>query len=68
MKKQRDHQKDLVIMDVFKGQMTLYVNESLTKKHLCVINVPANVTRFYQPLDVTVNGYCKKFLKKKFTN
>ena len=55
-------------MDVFKGQMTSDINESLTKNNLCVVNVPANMTCFYEPLDVTVNGYCKKFLKKKFTN
>ena len=26
------------------------------------------MTGFYQPLDVKVNRYCKKFLTKKFTN
>ena len=62
-------QKGLVIMDVFKGQMISDVNESLTKNHLCVVNVPVNMTTcFYQPLDVTVSGYCKKFLKEKFSN
>ena len=71
IKKERLHQsllptqKGLVIMDVFKGQMTSVVNEYLTKNHLCVVNVPANMTRFHQPLDVTVNGYCKNILKKK---
>lgn len=48
-------QKRLVIMGVFKGQMTSDVKEYLTKNHLCVVNVPANMTRFYQPLDVTVH-------------
>ena len=24
------------------------------------------MTKYYQPLDLTVNGYCKKFLKRKF--
>ena len=37
-------QKGLVIMDVFKGQMTWYVNESLN--HLFRVNVPGNVTLF----------------------
>ena len=32
------------------------------------VNVPANITHFYQALDVTVNGFYKKFLTKKFTN
>ena len=74
MKKERERQhlspteKGLIIISVFKGQMTSDVNESLTKTYFCVVNIPANKTRFYQPLDVTVNGFCKKFLKKKFTN
>jgi len=24
------------------------------------------MTKFYQPLDLTVNGYAKRFIKKKF--
>ena len=29
--------------------------------------VPANMTNLFQPLDLTVNGSVKAFLKKKFT-
>ena len=74
MKKERERQhlspteKDLIIINVFKGQITSDVSESLTKNCFCVVNIPANKTRFYQQFDVTVNGFCKKFLKKKFTN
>ena len=32
-----------------------------------IVNVPRKMTKCYQPLDLTVNGYCKKFLKRKFT-
>ena len=28
--------------------------------------VPANMTHFFQPLDLTVNGSAKNFMKKKF--
>ena len=31
------------------------------------INVPANMTKYYQTLALTVNGYAKRFLKSKFT-
>ena len=55
-------------MDVFTGQMTSAVHEVLNKNNICVVNVPANMTHFYQPLDVTVNGYAKRFLKNKFNN
>ena len=73
MKKERERQhlspteKGLIIINVFKGQMTSDVSESLTKNYFYVVNIPANKTRFYQPLDITVNGFCKKFLKKTFT-
>lgn len=61
-------QKGLLIMDVFTGQMTSSVHEVLDKNNICVVNVPANMTHLYQPLDLTVNGYAKKFLKNKFNN
>jgi len=32
-----------------------------------VISVPANMTHFFQPLDLMVNGQAKKFFKKKFS-
>ena len=30
------------------------------------MNVPANITKYYQPLDLTVNGYAKRLMKKNF--
>ena len=27
---------------------------------------PANMTKFYQPFDLVVSGYCKQFFKRKF--
>ena len=58
--------KALVIMDVFTGQMTSDVTKLLDDNHILVTKVPANMTRFYQPLDLTVNGNAKRFMAKKF--
>ena len=60
-------QKVLVIMDVFTDQMTTEVINAYEKANILIVNVPANTTKYYQPLDVTVNGYAKSFLKQKFT-
>ena len=43
-------------MGIFTGQMTDDVHAALNKNHVCVLNVPNNMTRLYQPLDLTVNG------------
>ena len=59
--------KELLIMDVFTGQMTTDVLDVITKNKICVVNVPANMTKFYQPLDLTVNGQAKRFFKSKFS-
>ena len=53
-------------MDVFTGQITTAVREAFKEANVCIVNVPANMTKFYQPLDLTVNGYAKRFLKRKF--
>ena len=59
--------KGLLIMNVFTGQMTTDVLDVITKNNIFVVNVPANMTKFYQPLDLTVNGYAKRFFKSKFS-
>ena len=43
-------------------QMSLVV----TKRIMCVVYVPVNMTKYYQPLDLTVNRYAKRYFKKKF--
>ena len=55
-------------MDVFTGQMTEEVTKKYQDNNILVVNVQRNMTKYYQPLDLTVNGYCKKFLKRKFTH
>ncbi len=62
-------QKALVIWDVFKGQMTDKVMEklhSLHSLHCEFVPVPANMTHIFQPLDLTVNGSSKNYMKNKF--
>ena len=52
-------QKALVIMDVFTGQMTMEVLNAYEEANILIINIPANMMKYYQPLDLTVNGYAK---------
>ena len=59
-------QKSLVIMDVFTGQVTPIVLNLYKGCNIVVVLVPANMTNFLQPLDLTVNGYVKKFMRGKF--
>ena len=58
----------LVTTDVFTGQMTSEVKEVLQKNTILVTNVPANLTRFYQPLDLIVNESAKRIITKKFNS
>ena len=59
--------KALMVMDVFTGQMTEDVVKKYQDNNIIIVNVPKNMTKNYQPLDLTVNRYCKKFLKRKFS-
>ena len=60
-------QKALLIWDVFKGQKTDKVLSKLASLNIEVVSVPANMTHFFQPLDLTVNGEAKRFMKDQFT-
>ena len=53
----------LLIMDVFKGQMTPAVLNMLKASNMLLTKVPAYMTNLYQPLGLTVNGYAKSFIK-----
>ena len=35
---------------------------------IIAVYVPANMTKYFQPLDLTINGVAKTFLKDKFDN
>ena len=73
MKKQREVEQlsedhpALLILDVFRGQLTKAVVDEMQKHNILMCQVPANVTHIFQPLDLTVNGSAKSFLKAKFT-
>ena len=53
------------ILDVFRGQVTSEVT-NLLRNNIFFVIVPNNMTHLFQPFDLTVNGYCKSFMKKKF--
>ena len=59
-------QMTLVITGVFTLQMTSEVKEVHQENNILVTNVHANMTGFYQPLDLTINGSAKRFITKKF--
>ena len=59
-------QRALVTWNVFKGQMTDTVKSKLTSLSIDLVTVPANMTHFFQPLDLTVNGAAKKLARKEF--
>lgn len=61
-------QKALLVWGVFKGQKTDKVLSKLASLNVEVVSVPANMTHFFQPLDLTVNGEAKRFMKDQFTN
>ena len=60
-------QMALLIIDVFRGQMTEPVLNILKEYNLCIIKVPANMTDIFQPLDLTVNRSAKIVFKREFT-
>ena len=53
-------QKALVVMNVFTGQMTAEVSKIFEESNILVTNVPPNMTKFYQPLDLTFNESAKR--------
>ena len=50
---------------MFRGQKTAKVSKKLVSLNIAI--VPANVTHFFQPLNLTVNKEAKRFIKDKFT-
>ena len=56
-----------MVWDVFKGQITEAVKEKLKLLNIEQVPVPASMTHFFQPLDLTVNVSAKKFIRSCFT-
>ena len=56
-------------MDVFRGQMTdpVLLRLKLRENTIFLVRVPPNITNLFQPLDLTINGAAKAFLKRKYT-
>ena len=47
--------------------MTDPVLLKLQQNSIFLVRVPPNMTNLFQPLDLTVNGAAKSFLKRKYT-
>ena len=62
-----EDQKALLIYDVFKGQCTQRVLDLIEENNCASVFVPPNLTHVSQPLDLTINGVAKAFLKNKFS-
>ena len=63
-----ESQKSLVIMGFLTGQTIPEILDSYKAHKICVINVSINVTKYFQPLDLTVNLEAKRFLGRKFVD
>lgn len=46
--------------------MTQKVTTFLPENSIYFLTVPNNMTHLFQPLNLTVNGFCKSFMNKKF--
>ena len=71
MKQQRQEiekpdQAALLIMDIFHVQMAEEVLSMLRTNNIWLVKVPKNMTHLLKPLDLTVNGHCKSFMKGMF--
>ena len=56
----------MLIFDVFKGQKTDCVHNTIANNNCVSIFVPAIMINYFQPLDLTVNGAAEQFLEGKF--
>ena len=60
-------QKILLIFDVFKGHLTSKVNEVMLRNNIVHELVPPNMTSLFQPLDITVNRYAKRYIRNLYS-
>ena len=57
-----DEQRAILVFDVIKGQKTERVQHLIADNNCVCVFVPANMTNYFQPLDLTVDGPAKQFL------
>ena len=62
---EKPNQAAVLIMDVFRGQMTEEVTSLLHDNNVLLARVPSNMTHLFQSLDLTVNGHCEAYTKSK---
>ena len=55
--------KALLISDVFRAQHTQTLKDLLTANNCILQKVPASLTYHLQPLDISINGLTKKFMR-----
>ena len=60
-------QAPLVIVDVFRGQITDDVISLLRDNNIHYVLVPNNMTQLFQLLDLTINKQCESYLKRLFS-
>ena len=52
---------------MFRGQKAAKVLKKLASLNIAIVSVPANMIHFFQPLDLTINGEVKRYMKDKFS-
>ena len=57
----------LIIMDVFRGQITDDVFSFLRDNNIHYVLIANNMTQLFQPRDLMVNMHCKSYLKRLFS-
>ena len=55
--------KALLISDVFRAQHTQTLKDLMTANNCILQKVPASLTYHLQPLDISINGLTKKFMR-----
>jgi hypothetical protein len=65
--KQLPDQPALALFDAFTGHAGAEIDELLEKYHILAVKVPASCTDELQPMDFSVNKFCKSHLRQKFS-
>ena len=55
-----------MVPDVFQGQIPNEVTSLLGEKDILIVKVPNNMKHLLQPLDLSVNGLVKRWMRQRF--